>query len=186
MLKFAFLINVPGQSPETYSAVYKNHKSYSIIAGADGMEAGKEYIKKLVARGFTLINLCGDFDDETVAYMREDAGEGVQIDNAKYSIDELAKLNKLQSFKDYGIIIQMEGVETPKKVNLECDECITTAVFVKDLKQAKEVAAKLARRRIGFIELCGWFDRLMMEEVVNYIDGAVPIGTCGDMELTDL
>ena len=39
MLKFAFLINVPGQSPETYSAVYKNHKSYSIIAGVDGMEA---------------------------------------------------------------------------------------------------------------------------------------------------
>lgn len=185
MLKFAFLINVPGESPETYSAVYENDESYSVIAGVDGMEAGKEYVKKLVADGFTLFNLCGDFDDETTEQMRADAGEGIDIDHAAYSIDELAKLNQLKSFKKYGIIIAMDGVETPQEVVVDSEDCIATAVFVKDMKQAKDAARNLVSRKIDFIELCSWFDRLMMEDIVKAIDGAVPVGTCGDLDMTE-
>lgn len=186
MLKFAFLINVAGATPETYSAVYENEESYSVIAGVDGMEAGKEYVKKLVSEGFTLFNLCGDFDDETTEQMRKDAGEGIDIDHAAYSIDELAKLNKLTSYKDYGIIIAMDGVEEPHEVTVQNDECVATAIFVKDMKQAKAAAKKLVKKRIKFIELCSWFDRLMMEEIVDAIDGAVPVGTCGDLKMTEL
>lgn len=183
MLKFAFVINVPGVSPRTYAAVYENSESYSIVAGVDGMEAAREYVKKLVADGFTLFNLCGDFDDEITALMREDAGADVEIQHADYSMDELVKLNQLQSFKKYGIIIAMDGVEKPHEVVLDSDECIATAVFVKDMKQAKEAARNLVKRKIHFIELCSWFDRLMMEEIVEAIDGQVPVGTCGDLEV---
>ena len=181
MLKFAFLINVPGQSPETYSAIYENDESYSIIAGVDGMEAGKEYVRKLAADGFTLFNLCGDFDDEITEQMRADAGEGVDIDHADYSEAELEKLNKLESFDKYGIIIAMDGVETPQQRILECSDCKATAVFVKDMDHAKQEAARLVKENIGFIELCSWFDRAMMEEIVEATDGAVPVGTCGEL-----
>ncbi len=183
MLKFAFLINVPGVTPETYSAVYENDESYSIIAGVDGMEAGKKYVRKLAAEGFTLFNLCGDFDDETTQQMRKYVGEGVEIQHAAYSIDELVKLNQLKSYREYGIIIAMDGVEEPHEVTLKSDECVATAVFVKDMRQAKAVAKKLVQRRIKFIELCSWFDRLMMDEIVDAIEGAVPVGTCGDLTM---
>lgn len=186
MLKFAFIINVPGADPETYSAVYENPESCSIIAGVDGMEAGKEYVKKLTAEGYTLFNLCGDFDDDITEQMREEAGDGVDIDHAAYSIDELVKLNRLQSFKYYGIIIAMDGVEEPYETVIRNDECVTTAIFIKDMKQAKKAAKTLVDRKVDFIELCSWFDRLMMEEIVDYIDGAVPVGTCGDLDMKSM
>ena len=59
MLKYAFLINVPGQKPETYNGVYENSESYNVVAGTGDMEMAKEYVGKLTADGFTLLNLCG-------------------------------------------------------------------------------------------------------------------------------
>jgi len=180
MLKFAFLVNVEGATPETYSAVYENEESYSVIAGVDGMEAGREHLKKLVADGFALINLCGDFDDEITAKMLADAGEGIRISHSDYSPENLAKLNALESFKDYGIIVRMDGVDEPVTVSAENESCVTTAVFVNDMQQAKAAAKALVDSgKAGFIELCSWFDRKMTEEVSSFIDGAVPIGTCG-------
>lgn len=183
MLKFAFLINVPGQSPQTYSAVYENSESYSLLAGVNGVEEGPEYLKELISQGYTLINLCGDFDDEITEKMQADAGEEIKIANAKYSLNELAKLNQLESADDYGIIIKMDGVENPETVCIESEECKTTAIFVKDMEQAKEAAVYMAEQNINLIELCSWFDKLMMEDIVEAIDGVVPVGTCGNMEI---
>ena len=55
MLKYAFLINVPGQSPDTYKGVYENSESYNVIAATDNMDMAKEYVGKLAADGFTLL-----------------------------------------------------------------------------------------------------------------------------------
>ena len=38
MLKFAFLINVPGQNPETYCGTYENSESFNLVAGTDNMD----------------------------------------------------------------------------------------------------------------------------------------------------
>ena len=186
MLKFAFIINVPGASPETYSAVYENAESHSTIAGVDGLEAGKEYAKKLAAEGVTIINLCGDFDDEITEQIKDEVGEGVKVRHADYAIDELAKLNQLQSMKYYGIIVQIAGVEDPHTLVLEDDECVATVVFVKDMEQAKAAAKDLVKRNNDFMELCSWFDRLKMEEIAVAIDGAVPVGTCGVLDTAEL
>ena len=48
MLKFAFLINTPGQTPDTYSKVYENAESYNLVAGTPDMDAAKDFVKKLV------------------------------------------------------------------------------------------------------------------------------------------
>ena len=186
MLKYAFVINVAGESPETYSTVYENEESRSIVAGVDGMEAGKRYVATLVEEGFTCINLCGDFNDRITAQMRQAAGDQVRIRHAEYAIEELAKLDRLETLRDYGVIILMRGVDKPYEAVLRCDKCDTRIIFVRDMTQAKRAAEKLVAKRVNFIELSSWFDRLRMDSIVKAIRGAVPVGTCGDLYMRDL
>ena len=75
----------------------------------------------------------------------------------------------------------MRGVETPQQVELKCDGCDTTAIFVKDLEQAQEAAKTLTDGGIAFIELCSWFDKEKTEAVIDAVGGAVPVGSCGEL-----
>ena len=179
MLKYAFIINVPGQTPETYSAVYENSESYNVLVGSDNMDMAEELVKKYVADGFTLFNLCGDFDDEITAKLRTAAGEGIKIVHSDYLPEELAKLEAAKSLLNYGIIIKMNGVEEPVYRSLKCDDCIATAVFVKDMDQSTEVAAKLAADGIDFIELCSWYDEEKTKAVSEAAGGRIAVGSCG-------
>ena len=105
MLKFAFLINVPGETPGTFSGIYENSESFNLVAGTDNMEMAKEFVAKLVGEGYTLLNLCGDFDDEVTGAMQEAAGPDVKIRHADYFPDQLAKVEALPEFSKYGIDI---------------------------------------------------------------------------------
>lgn len=40
-MKFAFLANVEGVTPETYSTVFESAGNYNLVAGVDGIEAGR-------------------------------------------------------------------------------------------------------------------------------------------------
>jgi len=182
MLKFAFIINVPGQSPETFSGVYENEESYNLIVGTDNMDMAKEYVARLVSEGYTLFNLCGDFDDEIADRMRAASGEEIRIRNAHYLPAELAKVEALQEFSRYGIIVQMGGVGDPEEVEVHCEGFDTKAIFVSNQAQAVEAARKLAGEGVHDIELCSWFDRAKTEEIIAAIGGAVPVGTCGPLE----
>ncbi len=179
MLKFAFLINVPGQNPDTFAGTYENSESFNIVAGTDNMEMAKEYVAKLVADGYTLFNLCGDFDDEITGAMQEAAGPDVKIRHADYFPAELAKVEALPEFTKYGMVIVMRGVEEPSEVALSCEGFDAKAIFVKDQAQANEAAKKLAAEGMHDIELCSWFTEEKTQEVIDAIGGAVPVGSCG-------
>ena len=181
MLKFAYIINMPGQTPDTYSAVYENAESYNLVVGVDGVESAKDYVKGLAADGYTLFNLCGDFDDEITADIQAAAGADVKIRHADYMPAEMEKMGKLTDLSTYGIVVVMRGVETPQQLELKCDDCDTTAIFVKDLDQAKTATKKLADGGIAFIELCSWFDKERTDAVIEAVGGAVPVGTCGEL-----
>lgn len=178
-MKFAFIANVAGASPETYSAAFETEEAYNLVAGVDGMDAAREYVKKLAEEGYELINLCGDFDDEITAQLREVAGADVEIQHADYSAEEMAKLEKLQSFKNYGIIIIDSTVDAPHQMKIESKECDANVVFVKDLEMAKAAGKELVEKGMDFIELCSWFDKPYMEEIVAATGGKIPVGTCG-------
>lgn len=182
-MKFAFVTNIAGVSPETYSAVYETAGSYNLIVGVDGVEAGKEYVKKLAEEGFELVNLCGDFGDEAAAEMREMVGDAMEIKNVSYSLDEMLKLNRLESFKNYGIIILDEDAEKGHEVVLRSETCDARVIFVKDLREARNAGRRLIEKRIDFIELCSWFDRLRMDSIVEATGNEVPVGTCGELDL---
>ena len=161
MLKFAFFINVPGQNPDDYKGVYENSESYNMIVGTGDMDMAKDYLGKLAADGYTLFNLCGDFDDEITAQLCEIAGPDVKIRHADYLPEQLAKVEALPEFSKYGIVIVMRGVE--------------------DQEQANAAAKKLAEEGVHDIELCSWFDKAKTEEVIEAVGGVCPVGTCGDL-----
>lgn len=181
MLKYAFLINVPGQTPEEYCGVYENSESYNVIAGTDNMDMAKEFVGKLAADGFTLLNLCGDFDDEVTAQMREIAGPDVKIVHADYLPEQGAMVEALPEFSKYGIVIVMRGVEEPTEVVIDKPELYTKAIFVKDQEQANAAAKQLSDEGMHDIELCSWFDKERTEAVIAAVGGATPVGTCGEL-----
>ena len=180
-MKFAFIANIAGATPETYSAAFETPEAYNLIAGVDGMDAARAYVKQLADEGYDLINLCGDFDAEITEELRGIAGETVEIQHADYSAEEFAKLEKLESFKNYGIIIIDNTVEEPHEELLESEACDARVIFVNSLEMAQEAGAKLVEGGADFIELCSWFDREKMEAVVKATENKVPVGTCGQL-----
>lgn len=182
-MKYAFIANIAGVTPETYSTVFETRGSYNLVAGVDGLEAGKEYVKKLAEEGFELFNLCGDFDDDMTAEIQEMVGKDVVVKNAQYTIDELMKLQFVERFKDYGIIIQDEDVEKPHEVVLRSKDCDARIIFIRDMRQAKHAAKRLIEKRVDFIELCSWFDVLRLEPIIKATDNKVPVGTCGELKI---
>lgn len=185
-MKFAFIANVAGITPETYSTVFETAGSYNLIAGVDGMDAAKEYVKKLAGEGYELINLCGDFDDEITAEMQEMVGDAVEIKHADYTVDEAIKLDHLESFKNYGIIIIDEDVDKYHEEVLRSEACDARIIFVEDLRQAKNAAKRLIEKKIDFIELCSWFDVLRLESIVEATENKVPVGTCGELDASQI
>ncbi|MBQ9060259.1 MAG: hypothetical protein IJ128_03865 [Firmicutes bacterium] len=179
MFKFAYLINMPGYTPETYGDVYENEESYSIIAGVDGAEGAKAFVRKLEKDGYDLINLCSDFDEQASEEIRRSMGVPVEVQNAKYFPEEFKKLEALTDPVNYGVIIQMDGVEESVRISLDSPDCNTRAIFVKDMDRAKEAIRILVDEGIHFVELCGWFEADMTREMIAAAGGSIPVGSCG-------
>ena len=178
MFKFAFLINVPG-ADGSYSALCENDESYNLVEGIDGIEAGAARVSELAGKGIDHFNLCGDFDDEMTEKIRAEVGDQISVKNAFYSPEELEKLGSMYG---YGMIIKADGVDDTVWKSMKNDECETTVAFVKDLSGAKAAAKQLAADGIDFIELCSWFDSEKTREIIESIDGAVAVGSCGISE----
>ncbi len=179
MLQFAYIINMPGYNPNTYADQYNNADSKSVIVGVDGIEGAKAYLQQLAEAGFTLVNLCSDFDDAAAEEIRKNADGSMKIRNANYFCEEGEKLAALEAPSEYGVIVVMNGVEESVKRYLASPECNTTVYFVKDLEAAKEAASALKGQGIHFIELCSWFDEEKTRAVIDSIGGSVPVGSCG-------
>lgn len=186
MLRYAFIINLPGVTPKTYSAVYKNEESYCMVAGVDGAEMGKKFVQKLLTKDFTTINLCSDFSEKTVAEIREMAGENVRVRHAQYTVDGLIKLDFTRSFRKYGIIVVVGGVKKAAEYLLKSDKRDTRVIFAGNIRQAKSAAKRMVEKQVNYIELSCWFDRMRMDSVVRAINHTVAVGTCGDLTMREL
>lgn len=186
MLKCAFIVMFKGVTPKTYAAVYKNQQCYCLMAGVSHQQMGIKYVRKLVEHEYTVINLSGEFDDDVAQMLRKEAGEGVKIRNAGYSIDEIIKKHWLDRYKRYGVIIKLPGVEKAQEFVLRNEACDTRVIVVKDMRQARKAARRMVQKRVQLIELSMWFDRLRMYSVLEAIDDAVPVGTCGDLDMKDV
>ena len=181
MNKYAFLENVPGLSVDGYADSFDDGEWLSLVAGLDGVDRVLEYAKKLIAEGYSLINLCGDFNEEHVAELMADAPEGTEVHYAAYLPDELRKLEALDQYIEYGQII-FGGVEEPVHLELQAPEMNTHTVFIKNLEQAIQEAERFAKSGVDGIELCSSFDLDMTRSViaaVEAIDPKIPVGSNG-------
>ena len=182
MFKYAFIENVDNASPETYSFVYDNAESSSLVAGTSSFEMTEELVKKLDSEGYDLIDMCGDFDDEAVEKLLSVTKSDMEICHADYLPAELEKIEALESLQEYGIVIVMDGVEETQSFELKNDACNTYVRFTKDLEAAKAAAKELTEQGVYFLELCSYFDKEKTQAVIDAIDGKVPVGSCGDLK----
>lgn len=179
MLKFAFMISMPDLEPDKFVAVYDNEESHNVVIGMDGKEAAKDQFKQFVDNGYTLFNLCSGFNSDDAAEFQAMAGEGVKVRAAVYNETEGEKIEALDDFSKYGVVIVMRGVEESAEVDCAGPGFEAKAIFVKDQDAANEAAKKLVAHGVTFIELCSWFDADRTQSVIDAIGGAVPVGSCG-------
>ncbi|GAB1475478.1 hypothetical protein MASR2M70_03100 [Bacillota bacterium] len=179
MTKFALIMNVPGESPETYSKAYENAESYNLFVGSGNDEMAAALVRQFAEDGFEAINLCGDFNEEHVKRFVEIGQGKIEVSYADYTPEELRKLEALPSLKEYGFICFEESLENMESLELLSEECNTKVMLVRDLDMACRAAKELVEKGIYFIELCGWFNAERTQAVIEAIDGKVPVGSCG-------
>lgn len=182
MFKYAFIENVDNASPENYSFVYENAESTNMVAGTSSFEMTQELVKRLDSEGYDLIDMCGDFDDEAVEKLLSLTKSEMQITHADYLPAELKKIEALESLQEYGIVVVMDGVEETESFTLESEACNTHVRFTKDMEAAKAAAKELVEKGVFFLELCSYFNKERTLEIIDAIDGKVPVGSCGELK----
>lgn len=177
MLKYAFISEIKGVTPENYYGIYENEECFNLIIGSPNMQTTEELVKRLASEGYTIMNFCGAFNEEMLEKLRTCTDGKIKMANVKYFPEELEKLEKLPSLKEFGLII--EGADKLTEVCIKSDSCNIHAYFVKDMEMAKEAAKKLVEKGVCFIEMCGWFKEDMTRDMINAISSSVPVGSAG-------
>lgn len=174
-------MNMPGETPKTCYGEYNNQESHTRIVGLE-KEASGEYIKALAEDGFKMVDLCGDFNQDDVEKLTAAADGKIKIRAAAFLPEEAEKMEKLESLFEYGIVVHMKGVKETEWVDIINRQGNTYVAFVGGIEAAREAARELVKKGVSFIELCSWFDREKYEQVIEAIEGAVPVGSCGDIK----
>jgi len=93
------------------------------------------------------VELCGDFNQEVADQIRLAIKNKAEVKFVSYDLEELKKLEKLDSDENYAFIIMDEGLELGKHLN-----------------------------KVNFIELSSAFDQQKALSVIKSIDAEVPVG----------
>lgn len=181
MFNYAFIINSEGLDPENYSWKFENDEVNLRFMATSGMPMTTKYAKKLADEGFKYIDLCGDFDAEMAKEVALATEGRIEVEYAKYFDSEMKKLEALQEPDEYGVIVLTYGLEegTTKKHKIIGSEFNTNIVLVADDETAIAAAQGLVDGGIDFIELCSYFDEIKAGEIIDAIDGKIPVGYCG-------
>ena len=92
-VKYAFIMNSAEQTPENYSTTIDSDLFHVYACAVNSLEMACDLAKKLTEDGYTLIDLCGDFDDEKTGTIQKTAGTGVKVCHARFTPAEEDKYN---------------------------------------------------------------------------------------------
>jgi len=180
-MKYAFIMNSGTLNPESYSVVYEDVENQYFFTGVHGMKMTRELAKKLADDGYELIDLCGDYNEEKADEIRKVSEGKVKVNYAKYTEEEQAKVDALDSMGKFGIIVL--GFDLSKdlvKLELTSDEYNTYIAIVAKEEMAAIEAQRMVAEGINFIELCGYFNPEKAAVVAGAIGHKVPLGYCGE------
>jgi len=192
VFKSAYIIRADGINEADCRRNYRTETSISLVAGVDNERSAIRLITELIEEGYEQIDLGYGFSERDALHIlgsidfQKAAGGRVKLHAAAYTINEYAKFRNAGRMRSHGIIMAIPGADRAAALFIPDKVHDTRVVFVKNITQAKHAARYLVKHKVGFIELCTWFDRLRMEEVISAIGGAVPVGTCGDLTMQEL
>ncbi len=82
-------------------------------------------------------------------------------------------------FANYGFIMIDPAYTVEQSAELKADGFVTTVYCVQDIEMACGSAKKLAEKGVHLIELCGAFKEDMVTQIIEAVDGQVPVGNMG-------
>jgi len=148
-----------------------------LVAGVSPISEAIPLAKKLAAEGFDTMGFCGAFDDEMIAKISEAVGSSVSVNQMHFLPEQLDLLNEMNSFREYGVLIQADGLTDNARFLLKNDSCNAKICFTPNWERAKEATKELYEEGIYFIEGCGWFKESMVREMIDMTCGTIPIGS---------
>lgn len=175
-MKFAFILNFEGLHHDKYNVLCDKGNNYNMVYGVNDMDETESLVKQLAADGYELINLCSAYDADMTAKVAE---AGIRTCAADYMDSEAVKLDKVEDFSEYGVILIDAGLAETAGYELKDPAANTHIRFIKDIDGACEAAKELVAEGVTFIELCSWFDADKTNAVISAIDCQVPVGSCG-------
>ena len=180
-MKFGFVFETEWAVDEKFVSTCETENVLEKVIGVESATMGKKAVEILAKDEIKTFDFCGAFLPEHLDALKEEYGKEYTFNLMKYLPEEEAKLEQAESLAHYGVIIKNGEINSLQKEELVCPTCETTIYFVKDMEMAKEAARELIDAEIDFIELCSFFDKEKLEEIIEEIDGKVPVGTAGQI-----
>jgi len=176
-MKYAFIFDCDIPSGEDFNCQVGFGQEICLVAGVSPVEEAIPLAKKLADQGFDTMGFCGAFDDDMIAKLKEAVGPDVAVRQMNFLPEQLELLGEMNSFREYGVLIQADGLTSNARFLLSNDSCNAKICFVPNWEHAKEAVRELYDEGIYFIEGCGWFKEPMIREMIGMTCGTIPIGS---------
>ncbi len=176
-MKYAFIFDCDIPSGEDFNCQVGFGQEICFVAGVSPVEDAIPLAKRLAAQGFDSMGFCGAFEEDMIATLQEAVGPQVGVHQMQYLPEQLEMLSEMNSFREYGVLIQADGLTSNARFLLKNDSSNTKVCFVPNWNGAKEAVKELFEEGIYFIECCGWFKESMIRDMIHMTCGTIPIGS---------
>jgi hypothetical protein len=176
-MKYAFIFDCDIPSGEDFFCEIGMGQEVCLAAGVSPIEDAVALAQKLASQGFTDMGFCGAFDDVMIAKIREVVGADVNVNQMQFLPEQMEMLGEMNSFREYGVLIQADGLTSNARFLLTNESCNAKICFVPNWNSARDAVKELFEEGIYFIECCGWFKESMIRELITMTCDTIPIGS---------
>ncbi len=176
-MKYAFIFDCDIPSGEDFFCEIGMGQEVCLAAGVSPIEDAIALAQKLASAGFTDMGFCGAFDDAMIAKLQEAVGAEVTVNQMQFLPEQMEMLGEMNSFREYGVLIQADGLTSNARFLLKNESCNAKICFVPNWNSAREAVKELFEEGIYFIECCGYFKESMVREMITMTCGTIPIGS---------
>jgi hypothetical protein len=176
-MKYAFIFDCDIPSGDDFFCEVGKGQEVCLVAGVSPVGDAIPLAQKLVAQGFSEMGFCGAFDDDLIARIKDAVGPDVTINQMQFLPEQLEMLGEMNSFREYGVLIQADGLTSNARFLLKNEQCNAKVCFVPNWERAKEAVKELFEEGIYFIECCGYFNESMVRDLIKLTCDTIPIGS---------
>jgi len=176
-MKYAFIFDCDIPSGDDFFCQVGVGQEVCLVAGVSPIEDAIPLAQKLAAQGFDTMGFCGAFDDAMIAKIQDAVGAEVSVTQMQFLPEQLEMLSEMNSFREYGVLIQADGLTSNARFLLKNESCNAKICFAPNWNSARDAVKELFEEGIYFIECCGYFKESMVREMITMTCGTIPIGS---------